>query len=559
MEVKMQYVFIAAGVILIITAILSVSAVLSKRKLINLLRLNFGKTPKRKFDQYDMESVSAYWQQKKSANETPFAVDDTTWADLDMDGVFKRINNTCSSVGEEVLFDALHEQAYDAKKLFALENAVRYFDEHEAERIKVQFHLSRLGKISGNGLIDFICNPSDKALPNHLIYPLLSLAAVLSVVSLFFNLRMGIFFLVLILVTNIVVYYKTKYNLEAELACVHYISSMIVCAKKISGLSADDIKDDTLKLAKAYAPLKKVSRLTSFVLNKSSSDLDFLFEYVKIFFLLDFVMYNRAVTAISKHLKQCRELYETVGFLDMAIAVASYRRSVAYYSVPEFTGSSEIAMRGIVHPLLIKPVANTVTLKRGSLITGSNASGKSTFVKAMAINTILAQTINTCLAESFCIQPSFVVTSMAVSDSIEAGESYYIAEIKSLKRVLDGLSRDIRCLCFIDEILKGTNTIERIAASAAILSYLSDKNCFAVVATHDIELTEMTAALFDNYHFQEHITSSGIDFDYTIYEGWATTKNAIQLLNFMAYDPSITAKANELAGGFEKNRAWQKL
>jgi len=168
-----------------------------------------------------------------------------------------------------------------------------------------------------------------------------------------------------------------------------------------------------------------------------------------------------------------------------------------------------------------------------SLITGSNASGKSTFVKSVAVNMLLAQTIHTCIAQELSFRPSFLISSMAVRDNIETGESYYIAELNSLKRVLDGLNDTIRCVCFIDEILKGTNTIERIAASSAILQYLSSRNALALVATHDIELTEITQTFCDNFHFRETITEEGITFDYQIHNGYATTKNAIRLLGFM--------------------------
>lgn len=286
---------------------------------------------------------------------------------------------------------------------------------------------------------------------------------------------------------------------------------------------------------------------------------DFVFEYIKLIFMMDFVFYNRVISAIIQYSDQCREIYQIVGKIDSAISIASYRRSLRFHSIPEFTDSLEIEMKDVVHPLLDEPVSNTITLKRCSLITGSNASGKSTFVKAVALNAILAQTIHTCLARRFTLKPCFTVTSMAVSDNLEAGDSYYISEIKSLKRVLDGLNPQIRCLCLIDEILKGTNTIERIAASAAILRGLSESNCLAIVATHDVELTEMTANLFDNFHFQEHITDSGIHFDYRIYPERATTKNAIRLLDFLKYDPRIIQDANSLADNFEKNRIWNKL
>ncbi|HCW96660.1 MAG TPA: hypothetical protein DHU88_13350 [Pseudomonas sp.] len=138
-------------------------------------------------------------------------------------------------------------------------------------------------------------------------------------------------------------------------------------------------------------------------------------------------------------------------------------------------------------------------------MTGSNASGKSTFIKSLAVNSILAQTIHTCAAKEFKLRPSLVITSMAVRDSISEGESYFIKEIKSLKRILNKV-QNISCTCFIDEILKGTNTIERIAASAAVLKYLHSTDCLCMTASHDIELTCILENEYDNYHFSEHIT-----------------------------------------------------
>ena len=380
-----------------------------------------------------------------------------------------------------------------------------------------------------------------------------------AIITIFFNRLIGIPFLAIMLIINVFVYYKTKINLEVELSAVRYFSGLITCAKKISKLDIPTLDEYTQKTKKTYRLVKNINRFVGSILSTASSEMDFIFEYVKILFMVDFIFYNLMLSSIEKYAEECIELYETIGFLDMAISIASYRKSVAYFTQPTFATGNEIVMRELVHPLIEEPIANTLTLKKNSIITGSNASGKSTFVKALAINCILAQTIHTCLAEKFCIQPSFTVTSMAISDSIEAGESYYIAEIKSQKRILMALNRDVRCLCFIDEILKGTNTIERIAASAAILDYLRRKNCLALVATHDIELTEITYPFYDNYHFQESITDEGMIFDYKIYEGKTETKNAIKLLEFLGYDQEIVDAAQKRAKAFEEDRVWGKL
>jgi DNA mismatch repair ATPase MutS len=216
---------------------------------------------------------------------------------------------------------------------------------------------------------------------------------------------------------------------------------------------------------------------------------------------------------------------------------------------------SAVRAQGLYHPLLEEPVLNDAAITRNSLISGSNASGKSTFIKAVAINGILAQTINTCTAARFQLRPALVVTSMAARDNILAGESYFIAEIRSLKRLVVQAQRHY-CLCFVDEILKGTNTTERIAASTAILRQFSTLDSLCLVATHDIELTVLLSDLFDNYHFKEQVTDEGVSFDYLIQSGPSRTRNAIKLLATMGFDEAMVRDANALVETHERTGQW---
>jgi DNA mismatch repair ATPase MutS len=200
-------------------------------------------------------------------------------------------------------------------------------------------------------------------------------------------------------------------------------------------------------------------------------------------------------------------------------------------------------------------VANSVALTRNSLVSGSNASGKSTFIKALAINGILAQTINTCTATTFRTRPALVVTSMATRDDLLAGESYFIAEIRSLKRLIEHARRRY-CLCFIDEILKGTNTVERIAASAAILRHVAGLDSLCLVATHDNELTVLLGSLFENYHFTERIVEGGVSFDYLLRPGPARSRNAIRLLDALGFDEAMVRDAETLVATYERTGRW---
>ena len=250
------------------------------------------------------------------------------------------------------------------------------------------------------------------------------------------------------------------------------------------------------------------------------------------------------------------EVFEAVGFLDSMCAAASFRSMLGSYCVPEFTENKQFVVEELVHPYLTKPVPATIHTEKSVLITGSNASGKSTFIKAAAINAILAQTLYTVCAKSYKASFFKVYTSMALTDNLFGNESYYIVEIKSLKRILDATKGTVPVLCFVDEVLRGTNTVERIAASSRILHTIANANALMFAATHDIELTFMLENSFSNYHFEEQIEEDAITFDYRLKEGRATTQNAISLLGMLGYPEDIIQKARQSASYFTEKGEW---
>ena len=184
-------------------------------------------------------------------------------------------------------------------------------------------------------------------------------------------------------------------------------------------------------------------------------------------------------------------------------------------------------------------------------MTGSNASGKSTFLKAVAINALLAQTIHTVCAKKYRSNYFRIYSSMALRDSLLQGESYFIVEIKSLKRIFDGVEEGgVPVLCTIDEVLRGTNTAERIGASTELLKELSKKGALCFAATHDLELTTLLEGELDNYHFEEMVEGTDIAFPYLLTKGGAKGRNAIKLLKAFGFDEELVEKAEKLAGGF---------
>ena len=274
-----------------------------------------------------------------------------------------------------------------------------------------------------------------------------------------------------------------------------------------------------------------------------------LYSYINSFFMLDLIQFYSVLKEMQRKREELEKLTETLGILDAMIAAASYREYLPYYCIPQFTDGRHAASMDVTdlyHPLIANPVANSIYADGGILVTGSNASGKSTFLKNVAINMILAQSIHTSLSHSYRASMCKVMTSMALHDDLQSGESYYIVEIKSLKRILEESRKEVSVLCIVDEVLRGTNTIERIGSGLGIVRWLAAQNCLYMISSHDIELVAASGEVNDNYHFDSRYVDGKIVFDYQIKPGSAVTKNAVNTLESLHYPEEITQTAKDL-------------
>jgi DNA mismatch repair ATPase MutS len=192
-------------------------------------------------------------------------------------------------------------------------------------------------------------------------------------------------------------------------------------------------------------------------------------------------------------------------------------------------------------------VANSITLiDKSVLLTGSNMSGKTTFIRAIGINAILAQTIGTCFAKECIMPPLRIFSAMRISDDLLNDKSYYFEEILTIKAMVEESQSETQALFLLDELFKGTNTVERIAAGKAVLSYLNKGQHIVFVATHDIELTVYLKDSFDLYHFTEVVENDKIAFDYKLRTGNLKTRNAIRILEINHYPIEVISEAKGL-------------
>lgn len=539
--------------IFIVAILLIISNIRSTKKLKSRLIESFGKIPEQR--KYEFKSIESYHRYKEEKYNNSNIIDNITWNDLDMDLVFKRINSCLTSVGEEYLYDSLHQVESKEEILLKREKLISYLEDNPNDRLKLQMNLAKAGRYNYNNIASFIFDASSKSLKYHFVYDILALIPIICISIAFLNMDVGILCFVLSCILNGFVYYTTKVKIERELSAIRYFSSLLHCLNKIYKIKKYEDVPFFNELRKSFIIFKPLTTKISNILQRDFSDMAVIAEYLKVIFLIDMKNYNKAINRISKYSDDFHTLYKSLGEIDMAICVLSFRKSLPYYCEPIFHNDISICFEDLYHPLLLEPVPNTEKIYNNSIITGSNASGKSTFIKALAINGILAQTIHTCAAKKISLRFSLIITSMAVRDSISEGDSYFIKEIKSLKRILDKVQYT-SCTCFIDEILKGTNTIERIAASASVLKYLNNTDCLCITASHDIELTHILEKEYSNYHFREYITDDGINFDYKLKLGSSQTRNAIKLLHYMNFDHKIVKEAETLVDKFIKLKTW---
>ena len=544
-------------IVAIVLAVIITPFILARKKereLTRRIEREFGNKPD--FTGYELASIKSYYEYVCSYTDTGAFVDSITWNDLDMDEVFKRINATHTSVGEEYLYNALHEIRFDTGKLLQREKLIDLLERDGELRKAVQLVLAKLGKSDFNQLCGSIFDAKSKALENGWIYNIMAFAPLAFAALIFVAPTWGIILTVLSVVANGIIYFRLKLTLDKELAAIRYFKNMLYACKELLKLN-DGFVAEIGELEANYEIFKDLRSQISAPAQQSMSPVGFLADYYKMLFLVDIRKYNRIMNRIVEESEAFHNLYKNFGELDVALSVLSFRNSLKFCCEPEFHDTHKVEFSELYHPLLDEPVTNDGVIERHSLVTGPNASGKSTFIKAIAINSILAQTIYTCTARKYVLTHSLVMTSMAVRDSILEGDSYFITEIKSLKRVLDTIEH-MPCTCFIDEILRGTNTIERIAASTAILKYLVGRDCLCMAASHDIELTRIMEGLYDNYHFSETVESEGVTFDFKLKEGAANTRNAIRLLGFLGYEPSVVDEANENVENFMKTGSWTR-
>jgi hypothetical protein len=283
------------------------------------------------------------------------------------------------------------------------------------------------------------------------------------------------------------------------------------------------------------ARLRRFSRLFSFAEARQSSQLHALLNLLTLWdlhFLFALEAWRR------EHGPYVRGWFEAMADLEALCSLAGLAHDRPDFAFPELLEEGpRFEAKDLGHPLLEEAVRNDVALigpRAALLITGSNMSGKTTLLRSMGTNAVLALAGAPVCAASLRLSRLHLATSMRVQDSLERGVSYFYAEVQRIRAVLDAARANRgRTLFLLDELLLGTNTRERQIASREILRLLLETEAIGAVTTHDLSLASIADepwAKVRNVHFRDRLENGRMTFDYRMREGVVDTSNALRVL-----------------------------
>lgn len=553
----MKYVLIALAILVFFMVQYRIGLKKKEKRVRARIRSEWGTYADRQFTAEELYMVSSYHRQQGAG----FTIDDITWNDLSMDDIFTSLNRTYSSVGEEYLYHVLRTPSFSEDELKERARVADVFTRQEKNREDAAFLLNGIGKNYRNPFTEYVIRLMDLKVQGNLFHISVLLMIIVAVILTFTVSGIGLPLLFGALVFSIVTYYKTKGEVEPYFTCIQKILRLSDAGQKLAALSIPELKEYLDELGKLSGMIRRKSAFVGLMQTGSAMNgslADMVLDYLRMATHIDLIVFNQINRGFKHHQEDIFRLFELIGRLELGLAIASFRAGQRICCEPELSGTRpRLKAENMVHPLVSDPVPNSIETDGHVLLTGSNASGKSTFLKTVAINSILAQTLYTVTATEWRSPWFRVFSSMALTDNLFEKESYFIVEIKSLKRIIDRMDENAYpILCFVDEVLRGTNTVERIAASAQILKSFAGKGVLCFAATHDIELTALLAPYYANYHFTETVRENDVYFPYLLKNGPATSRNAIRLLGVMGYDKELTVKAEETAKRFLESGKW---
>jgi len=496
----------------------------------------------------------ALYHEYKATTDTNSLLSERTWEDLNLDDFFLFADHTSSCIGRQYLYDVLHYNR--TSEVAGQEKILDSLSADTVLRRDIQNELKKLNHVDACSIASlFSATHPVSSRSFYLLLRILQFIPALSLGLLYVTSSVGFLWLMLAgLLVNLVLHYRKKTEMQAYLFSVPQLLNLLKQSEKLTKRPLClSINKEITEVLSDLMPLRK--RLASFRLSiRLESDLAFMVylftELFNMFFLTEAISASRAFFLLQGKQQKLEQVFRFFGLIDVLCSVSEFRSKLPYYSLPE-SCPEEISFQveDIYHPLIENCVPNTITLyAKSALITGSNMSGKTSFIRSIGVNLLSAGALHTCFAHHFCSSSDLKLASaIHMEDSLMEGKSFFLQEVQTVKEMID-LSGEGNHLFLLDELFKGTNTIERIAIAKAVLSALVVQRNLVFISTHDIELASLLRAEYDLYHFCESVEDGVLSFDYKLKSGPVTERNAIRILDICGYPQEVIQEAYGVVG-----------
>lgn len=527
-----------------------------------------------------VDAMAASHRSRVAGTSQPRSLDERTWTDLDLDAVFAAIDRTQSTLGQHALYHRLRTTP-DGGHLAAFEALITRMERDAPARERAQLALDRLQDPQGYDIWWLAAPGAVEPRWWYPAFPMLFFTTIVVAALTLFS-PVGFMPLVLLLVLNVTLRYATDPHIGTIAVTFRQCAPLIATAGELQFLAGPDIDPIVGSLSAELPALRRVKLISRwisgnpFMLSAGSGPLavalsDFVaavYEYLNLALLLDGTGVYFGMRDLSRAGGSLVRVVAAAGDVDAAVSVASYRAGREDWVRPELrSGLVSTELIEVRHPLLQSAVPNSITVGRGHgmLVTGSNMSGKSTFLRTVGVNAILAQTINTCLAREYRAPIFHVRSCIGRADDILTGTSYYIAEVEALLELVRASAGSESHLFLLDELFRGTNAVERIAAGQAVLIQLLETARggstphVVLAATHDLELVELAGDRYEPYHFGDSVGAEGLVFDHRLQRGPATSRNAIALLRLHGAPDSMITRAMTTATMLDQQRRVMRI
>ncbi|WP_446899587.1 MutS family DNA mismatch repair protein [Clostridium sp. LBM24168] len=487
-------------------------------------------------------------------------------SDLDVFGkgsIFQWINTGETYSGREKLRKLLSCKQYKMESILERQNAI----EELANKLNFRQRLQADAYFTGcekseydiEDLVDLMQSSGRNIYSNSFVIAIFKIMPFITIVLLFmvFVLHMfsnyigymAIIFPIILLLIDSKNRFKSLdilFKLKESIKSYENIIDMIYSRKfssayinKLQGVFRDEDENVQINLKIGFKPMKDLVKIA----NNISERRNMAYIILNVLFLWDY----QCMFAFEKwkiNSNNIRKWIDTVAEFEMLCSLAIINFDHPHWTIPKILHEPlTIKARSMAHPLIReKPVNNDLNIDSDSkvlLITGSNMSGKSTFLRTAGVNLILAYTGSAVCADYFSCSIMNIYTCMRISDNLDKNISSFYGEILKIKSIVEAAKMGEDIFFLLDEIFKGTNSIDRHIGAKVLINELNGLNACGMVSTHDLELCDMENEYskgIKNYYFREYYKNNKIYFDYKLQRGISKTRNALYLMKMAGID-----------------------